>query len=187
MYTSASDTPAEELRNTQPWRRLYTYMQTMIELGAVIVVPSGNMANKPGHTTAIDTLPALYAAELPIVVVGAVSNTGDIAPFSQGPAGVSVWAPGVDVECVAKGQDFDSGTSYSTGMVSFMLPCSEIGMILMRFVGRWVGCLFPGNGQPSVFSGSRCNSTKCKDLFATHKLAKITSRGTKGHLQSKRW
>ena len=115
MYASASETPASQIRNVQPWKNMFMRMTNIFQFGGVVVVPSGNEARRsPG----IDTLPALYVQTLPVIVVGSVDNDGNMASFSQGEAGVSVWAPGVDVACLkGTGSRFDSGTSFSTGMV----------------------------------------------------------------------
>ena len=81
-------------------------------------MPSGNNATTPGRAD-VDTLPAQWESPaIPLVVVGAVDNAGAIAPFSQGPTHVTVWAPGFPIQCARRyGFHMGSGTSLSTGMV----------------------------------------------------------------------
>jgi len=102
-----------------PWLTVKTYFQEIFDLGGTIIVPSGNDAETPGRQADVDTLPAGWeSSTFPLVVVGAVDNTGSPAPFSQGPTHVTVWAPGVDVQCAKRGGfRTGSGTSQSAGMV----------------------------------------------------------------------
>ena len=93
-------------------------MGKLLALGATIVVPSGNYADK-GRPN-VDGIPAIWedAQDFPIIVVGSVDNTGVIAPFSQGPNLVTIWAPGVAVQCAKRfGFWYPEGTSASAGMV----------------------------------------------------------------------
>ena len=102
-----------------PWTFIKTFFQQIFDLGGTILVPSGNNALTPGRQD-VDTLPAAWESPtFPLIVVGAVDNTGNIASFSQGPTHVTVWAPGVNVQCAKRyGFRSASGTSHSTGMVS---------------------------------------------------------------------
>ena len=106
--------------------RLYLRMKNLIELGAVIVVPAGDYAQRSFFA---DTVPAVFASPskipgqqaLPLLVAGAVDNKGAEAPWSQNTLTDSmVWAPGVKVACTKKGWNLrstETGTSISAGMV----------------------------------------------------------------------
>lgn len=102
-----------------PWLTIKTYFQEIFDLGGTIVVPSGSDAGKPGRQADLDTLPAGWESPIfPLIVVGAVDNLGSPAAFSQGPTQVTVWAPGVNVQCAKRyGFRTGSGTSQSAGMV----------------------------------------------------------------------
>ncbi|KAL8766221.1 MAG: hypothetical protein Q9209_006935 [Squamulea sp. 1 TL-2023] len=102
-----------------PWSIIRTYFEQIFDQGGTIIVPSGNNATTPGRQD-VDTLPALWESPVfPLVVVGAVTNIGSIPVFSQGPTHVTVWAPGVDVQCAKRyGLRGGSGTSHSSGMAT---------------------------------------------------------------------
>ena len=115
--------------------RIRHMMQELIALDAVIIVPAGNYAKDPNswrrkpvrQRPDIDTVPAIWAGpSLPLIVVGAVDSSRRPGRFSQGPTGVSVYAPGVKVECAkpvpTEGLKLTSqatGTSYAAAMVSY--------------------------------------------------------------------
>lgn len=101
-----------------PWSIIKTYFEQIFNQGGSIIVASGNNATTPGRQD-VDTLPAMWESPtFPLVVVGAVNNIGTIADFSQGPTHVTVWAPGVGVQCAKRyGVKYASGTSPSTGSV----------------------------------------------------------------------
>ncbi|KAI4274788.1 MAG: hypothetical protein L6R38_006043, partial [Xanthoria sp. 2 TBL-2021] len=102
-----------------PWSIIKTYFEQIFNQGGSIIVASGNNATTPGRQD-VDTLPAMWESPtFPLVVVGAVNNIGTIADFSQGPTHVTVWAPGVGVQCAKRyGVKYASGTSPSTGSVA---------------------------------------------------------------------
>ena len=101
-----------------PWSLIKTHFEQIFDQGGTIIVPSGNNATTPGRQD-VDTLPAMWESPaFPLVVVGAVNNIGIIPSFSQGPTHVTVWAPGVAVQCAKRyGFNYRSGTSQSTGLV----------------------------------------------------------------------
>ena len=98
-----------------PWDKLTIQIRRLTQIGAIVVVPSGNNAIR---SKSVDTLPALLGAELPLVVVGAVDDQGLLASFSQDAPFVSAYAPGINVRCLkGAGLQQDSGTSLAAGMV----------------------------------------------------------------------
>ena len=103
-----------------PWPNAKDSMESR---NAAIVVSAGNDALKQGNQK-VDKLPAIWAdvdANFPLIIAGAVDNTGNLRPSSQGPEKVTVWAPGTDVQCAEKGGFRKaSGTSHSAGMVSYV-------------------------------------------------------------------
>ena len=118
-----------------PWSSIKGMIQEIFNLGGTVIVPSGNAAENASRSTDVDTLPAMWAtANFPLIVVGSVDNTGTLAPFSQGPTHVTIWAPGVDVQCARRfGFRIDSGTSYSTGMV-----CHHFSYVDSMALGRFI-------------------------------------------------
>lgn len=124
-----------------PWLIIRTYFQFIFDLGGTIIVPSGNNALTSGRQD-VDTLPAQWESPVfPLIVVGAVDNTGTIAPFSQGPTHVTVWAPGVQVQCARRyGFRTGSGTSHSTGMV-----CLQVSSQWSSFHWSWNAVLWREN------------------------------------------
>ena len=105
-------------------------MKDLISLGAVIVVPSGSYGQRSFFA---DTVPAIFTAPakipgeqpLPLIVAGAVDNSGAEAPWSQHTLTANmVYAPGVKVACAKRGWNIrptESGTSFSAGMVRNVL------------------------------------------------------------------
>ena len=104
--------------------RIYLRMKNLIDLGAVVVVPSGDYAQRSSFA---DTVPAVFASsfmlghkQLPLIVAGAVDNSGAEASWSQSTINGMVWAPGVKVTCTKRGwhlRSTETGTSVSAGMV----------------------------------------------------------------------
>lgn len=104
--------------------RLFLRMENLINLGAVVVVPSGNYGERSYFA---DTVPAVFASPssfrrpLPLIVAGAVDDRGVQAPWSQTlRAAAMIWAPGVKVACTKSGwriRPTDTGTTFSAGMV----------------------------------------------------------------------
>ncbi len=101
-------------------------MKNLIELGAVVVVPSGDYGQRSFFA---DTVPAVFASQskmagqqpLPLIVAGAVDSGGTEASWSQNTLTNSmVWGPGVGVACSKRGWNIrptGTGTSFSAGMV----------------------------------------------------------------------
>ena len=108
-------------------------MQQIFDLGGSIVVSSGNHAQR-GRPD-VDSLPASWEAPtFPLIVVGAVDDAGFKAPDSQGPSHVSIYAPGVSVQCAGRyGFQRVSGTSASAGMVSHLLWISITRLYLYSY------------------------------------------------------
>jgi len=104
-----------------PWPDVKRSMEKIFTQNAAIVVSAGNDGVELGRKD-VDRLPAIWAdvdPGFPLIVAGAVNNEGFESPFSQGPTHVTVWAPGINVECADRGGFRKaSGTSFSTGMVS---------------------------------------------------------------------
>ena len=98
--------------------RMKSRMSDIFNLGGTIVVPSGN--HRSPIRPDVDAFPALWESpDFPLIVVGAVDNTGTRTVFSQGPSHVTVYAPGSRVRCAKKhGYRIPyGGTSFSNGMV----------------------------------------------------------------------
>ena len=109
----------------EPWKRIRKWMQGIIDMDAIIVVPSGN-ARLGTWRQESDVLPALFTRQrmgyLPLTLVGSCANDGVEAPFSQQSSYIKAFAPGVNVRCAKPSgtPEFDTGTSMSAGMVSFI-------------------------------------------------------------------
>ena len=125
---AATSTNGDFSTDAYPWTAIKPIMQSLFDTDVAIVVPSGNSAVAP-HRYDVDTLPALWESPIfPLIVVGAVDNTGSLVRFSQGPGHVTVSAPGVDVSCAKKDNPSASGTgtSFSAAMVSSCsLRCTQ--------------------------------------------------------------
>ena len=95
-------------------------IQTLMDNGVIVVVAAGNKADKEDSDgnlrPNIDMTPAIWEGpDYPLIVIGATDNTGEQADFSQGGEHLTISAPGVDIRCHHKSQQFtpyvDSGTS----------------------------------------------------------------------------
>lgn len=106
-------------------------MKSIIALNGIIVTASGNA--RTGRTRRnVDTLPAFFnGPDLPLVVAGSVDNSGTLAPFSQGPDHVDIWAPGVAVTCTRPSMAEQVGT----GMSISSLPSSDGTIIVIYHRG----------------------------------------------------
>ena len=111
---------ANQDSTTYPWLDVGRSMEEIFSQGAAIVVSAGNQARECGRQD-VDKIPATWADtddKFPLIVAGAVDNTGALTPFSQGPTHVTVWAPGCNVQCANRGSFRKaSGTSPAAGMV----------------------------------------------------------------------
>ncbi|KAL6718502.1 hypothetical protein ACLMJK_004594 [Lecanora helva] len=123
------------------------YMNKLLDIGATIVVPSGNYADK-GRPN-VDSIPAIWedAQNFPIVVVGSVDNAGAVAPFSQGPNHVTIWAPGVGIRCARRYSFYvQEGTSASggtvAGLAAYGLALGKVdflpSILTPRYVRNWL-------------------------------------------------
>ena len=107
----------------EPWKKIRDLMRSVISLGGIIVVPSGN-GRRGSYREASDVFPALFTRSrlgfLPLTLVGSCYDDGILAPFSQQSPYIKAWAPGVGVQCAKSpnSHEVDSGTSLSAGMVS---------------------------------------------------------------------
>lgn len=131
-----------------PWNYAHSYLQDLFRNDVPVVVPSGNFASARGRP--VDTLPATMERatdpEFPLIVTGSVNNDGALADFSQGPNHVTIWSPGVDIRCAAKGSPRGvqevSGTSFSTGTVC--KPCwKENPTCKFKWFNTMTGCRIP--------------------------------------------
>lgn len=136
--------------------RIKELMQEIFDASGVIVVPAGNGAKDPERTM-VDGVPALWArSDFPLIVVGAVDNDGNRAPFSQGGNKVSIHAPKVRLSCPHDDERQFSGTSYVAPMVSLQLRRIFTGVeinICVRLLDSWPTishCLNPRSSQMRV-------------------------------------
>ena len=117
LFPATSITPLTPTM-IQIWTILRSFISDLTHRGAIIVIPAGNNAKRSLN---VDTFPALFTVDrrdpLPLIVVGAVDDYGARAPFSQTGRLVTVWAPGVDVQCAGRPKGA-SGTAFAAGMVS---------------------------------------------------------------------
>ena len=112
LFTAAAPIESEKLAY---WVRVKGIMQQLFDVDAIVVVPAGNYAQQKNRVQ-IDTLPARWTSpSFPLIVVGAVTDLRYPAKFTQGPHGVTVNAPGVNVLCA--GSEKASGTSAAAAMV----------------------------------------------------------------------
>ena len=97
--------------------RIQEIIQEIFDSGGVVVTAAGNAGATAGRSQ-VDMVPADWnSPNFPIIVVGAVDNEGNVAPFSQGGPKVTIHAPGVGVSCPQSDERQYSGTSYAAPMV----------------------------------------------------------------------
>lgn len=114
----AKSDPVKGETYTGPWTGIRSYMQQLFDMDVVVVTSAGNKGTRSGRQQ-IDTVPQLWESpDFPLVVAGAVYNTGLLVPSSQGPNHVTAWAPGYNVGCVVGPSTAASGTSTSAAAVS---------------------------------------------------------------------
>ena len=109
------------------WRSVQELMQQLFAQDVVVVTGSGNSA---ARSSAVDTVPAIWALDpgFPLIVAGAATTDWTIARFSQGAATSSeiAWAPGDSIVCAngpsSPGLAVRSGTSFAAAMVSISSP-----------------------------------------------------------------
>ena len=122
----AESTETFTVESTLPrnWRSVKELIQELFAQNVVVVTGAGN--NAEGSPT-MNTLPAMWwnlERDFPLIVVGAATQRGDMASWSQGKAALNevVWAPGQNVVCAdgpaSQGLVVRSGTSFAAAMVS---------------------------------------------------------------------
>jgi len=101
---------AEEAKNNQQSQKLYgNHLRELSNLGVPFVASAGNDATDPNRKL-VDQLPMLLSGDdIPLIIVGASDYDGKKADFSQAGPLVTIYAPGVDVECQTK-EDGKSAT-----------------------------------------------------------------------------
>lgn len=103
-------------------------LRALSKLGVPFVMASGNDADKPDRGDVNQLPKALQDDDIPLIIVGASDWEGKRAEFSQGGPLVTIYAPGVSVECqnkVDQRQAIASGTSLGKQM-SFPGSYSEL-------------------------------------------------------------
>ncbi|KAI9756054.1 MAG: deoxyhypusine hydroxylase [Chaenotheca gracillima] len=101
----------------------------LVNNGVVITIAAGNEADK--GSPEVNSFPAVFADEFPIIVVGATKRDGTTAEFSQGGDLVTIGAPGKFVECARGlyGSVIASGTSYAApivgGLAAYLFSVAE--------------------------------------------------------------
>ena len=133
VIAGGSDVPVTSRDTTpQPWGRIHNILFQFVadpNLETVIVTNAGNSARRCPY---VDTYPAIWAGKhtplrhsegsvIPRVVVGAATNQGAVATFSQNQGPPTIWAPGYANECAngqgSSGISIGQGTSFAAPMV----------------------------------------------------------------------
>ena len=114
-----------EIPQREVWEQTKIIMEELIADDVIIVTGSGNEGEIWDEITA---WPALWAKDEPdfhLIVAGAVNQDGTTADVSQGPVGVTAWAPGHEVLCAAVGgagqQVIATGTSFAVPHIGGLL------------------------------------------------------------------
>lgn len=129
------------------WYTINILMTALGRQNVGVVVGAGNNVSL---STSMDTLPGmwLYKKLNSLIVVGSVTNGGDLAEFSQGVGEDILWAPGDQIICAsgptASGTRSDSGTSLSAAMVCFPKSKWRFGLILKSNLGCRSDCVSVG-------------------------------------------
>jgi hypothetical protein len=120
----------EAARNNARMQELYgNDLRTLSNLGVPFVMASGNGARQPNRGN-VDQLPmVLQDDDIPLIIVGGSDWDGKRGDFSQAGPLVTVYAPGVDIECQTK---VDRTKAIASG--------SSLGK---RYL-KWLDCLVLG-------------------------------------------
>ena len=89
-------------------------------------------------------MPAIFANELPIIVVGAVNNFGYPAAFSQGGPLVTTYGPGVNILCAGIGNNeyhYVEGTSFCTCHLPLLFYYISLTDLNSYSCCCWLSCL----------------------------------------------
>ena len=105
------------------WAAIKDDIADILNQGVAIVTTAGQLDGPP--RTPVNTIPALWALELPLIIVGASDVSGIEYARQQflpgAPQGLEiVYAPGQDIRCAGQGgkEMTRRGTSSAAGMVS---------------------------------------------------------------------
>lgn len=123
-------TPEESLSRIQD---MITRMINTWQVVFVVAVGTGENAETSGTTKVVETYPALWAAQLPIVVVGAVDIfTGVDPPWSYDGPALTVRGPAQGFCLGEKPVGTSIESAYVGGLVAYFLSLPDVGAYL-----RW--------------------------------------------------
>ena len=124
----------KELTPEQSLSRLQDMITRMIDAWQVVfVVAVGTEENAEtsGGTKIVETYPALWAARLPIIVVGAVDIfTGEVPPWSYGGPAPTVRGPAQGFCLGQKPVGTSVASAYVGGLVAYFLSLPDVGAYL---------------------------------------------------------
>ena len=112
-----------ELGARMAWARVNQIMEELMENDVVIVTGSGNEGEEEAEITATPALWAKVDANFQLLVGGAINQDGTTASFSQGPEGVTTWAPGNEIRCAKRGQRGAPRQARGTSCAAPMVSC----------------------------------------------------------------
>ncbi|WQF85036.1 Putative peptidase S8/S53 domain, peptidase S8, subtilisin, Ser-active [Colletotrichum destructivum] len=78
---------------------LQDLVQSITEMDVPVICPAGNSADKPKGSIEPNTLPAVLAERLPVIVVGSAAVGGTMSRFSQRGRLLTTWAVGEEIQC----------------------------------------------------------------------------------------
>lgn len=121
-------TPEESLSRIQD---MITRMINTWQVVFVVAVGTGENAKTSGRTKVVETYPALWAAQLPIVVVGAVDIfTGVDSPWSYDGPALTVRGPAQGFCLGEKPVGTIIASAYVGGLVAYFLSLPDVGAYL---------------------------------------------------------
>ncbi|KAK1585485.1 serine proteinase 2 [Colletotrichum navitas] len=81
---------------------LQKVLQSLFEMDVPVICAAGNSADKPNGSMEPNSLPAVLAVRLPLIVVGSAAVDGSMSKFSQRGPLLTTWAVGEQVQCARR-------------------------------------------------------------------------------------
>ncbi|CCF32146.1 serine proteinase 2 [Colletotrichum higginsianum] len=97
---------------------LQDLVQSITEMDVPVICPAGNSADKPKGSIEPNTLPAVLAERLPIIVVGSAAVSGTMSRFSQRGKLLTTWAVGEEIQCADRSSESGLLTTEGTSVAA---------------------------------------------------------------------
>ncbi|KAK2005473.1 serine proteinase 2 [Colletotrichum eremochloae] len=118
VFTATKDREYRE----KTFLELEKVLESIIKMDVPVVCGAGNSADKPNGSTEPNTLPAVLAERLPVIVVGSATVDGRMSRFSQRGRLLTTWAVGEEIQCAERntknGLRTTEGTSFAAPQIA---------------------------------------------------------------------